>query len=162
MEPLPLLLVDRMLGRLARWLRLLGADAAAWTGDDEDDLLPLLRGAPRLFLTRHRRRAARLAQHELAVVRLETHDLRGQLRELTARFHLPPAEARFTRCAHCNAPLRDAAPAEARAWVPPFVARTQTRFSRCPSCSRIFWRGTHPGRLERELQRMLDGESLPS
>ena len=158
MESLPPLLVDRMLGRLARWLRLLGADAPAWTGDDEDDLLALLRGAPRLFVTRHRRRAARLALRKIAVLRLDADDLRGQLREVTARFLLPPSEARFTRCAHCKAVLHDASPAEASSWVPPFVARTQTRFSRCPSCSRVFWRGTHPGRLERDLQRLLEGE----
>ncbi|MBI5499497.1 MAG: hypothetical protein HY907_04605 [Deltaproteobacteria bacterium] len=147
-----------MLDRLARWLRLLGADAAAWTGDDEDDLLALLRGESRLFVTRHRRRAARLALRNLAVLRLDANDLSGQLREVAARFALPPVEARFTRCAHCNAFLREAAPAEAAAWVPPFVAQTQTRFSRCPSCSRVFWRGTHPGRFERDLARLLGTE----
>ncbi|MBI5489559.1 MAG: hypothetical protein HY905_19660 [Deltaproteobacteria bacterium] len=146
-----------MLGRLARWLRLLGADAADWTGDDEDELLALLRGESRLFLTRHRRRAARLALRRLAVLRIDANDLSGQLREVAARFDLPPDTARFTRCAYCNAPLREAAAAEAAAWVPPFVAKTQTRFSRCPSCHRVFWRGTHPGRLERDLARLLSG-----
>jgi uncharacterized protein with PIN domain len=144
-----------MLGRLGRWLRLLGADAEGWAGGDEDELLALLRGESRLFVTRHRRRAARLGLRGLGVLRLDADDLRGQLREVAARFELPGPERRLRRCAHCNAPLREADPREAAAWVPPFVAATQRRFSRCPRCGRVFWRGTHPGRMERDLSRLL-------
>ena len=158
--PLPPLLVDRMLGRLARWLRLLGADAEAWTGPDDDALLARLRGTGRTFVTRHRRRAARLAQLGLAVLPLAADDLGGQLRETFARHAPPPPERRFTRCGRCNALLRVAPPGAAAAWVPAHVARTQTRFARCPACGRIYWPATQPARFARDLARFLGPELL--
>jgi uncharacterized protein with PIN domain len=154
---LPPLLVDRMLARLARWLRLLGADADSWDGTDEEDLVAGLRGSARTFLTRHRRRTARLGKLGIPVLLLAANDLGGQLREIAARHVLPPPASRFTRCSHCNAPIRPAGRAEVAAWVPPFVARSQERFGRCPRCGRVYWRATHPGRLERDLARWLGG-----
>jgi uncharacterized protein with PIN domain len=155
--PLPPLRIDRMLARLGRWLRLLGADAEPWTGTDEGALLALLRGEERTFLTRHHRRAARLAGFGLPVLLLEADDIGGQLRALVARYELPPPGLRFTRCGRCNEPLREAERGEAAAWVPPFVARTQDRFSRCPRCGRVYWRATQPERFARDLARLLDG-----
>ena len=155
LPPLPPLLVDRMLGRLARWLRLLGADAESWTAVDDDALLARLRGSGRTLVTRHRRRAARLAQLGLPVLPLVADDLGGQLRETFARHAPPPPERRFTRCGRCNAPLSAATTAEAAAWVPAHVARTQTRFARCPTCGRIYWPATQPARFVRDLARFL-------
>ncbi|MBN1771168.1 MAG: hypothetical protein JXB32_07915 [Deltaproteobacteria bacterium] len=154
-SPLPPLLVDRMLGRLARWLRLLGADAEARTDGDDDELLARLRGSGRTLVTRHRRRAARLARLGLPVLPLAADDLGGQLRETFAHHALPPPERRFTRCGRCNALLRPAPLAEVAAWVPVHVARTQTRFARCPSCGRVYWPATQPQRFARDLARFL-------
>lgn len=144
-----------MLGRLARWLRLLGVDAEMRKDRDEDELLARLRGGGRTFVTRHRRRAARLAQLGLPVLFLASDDLGGQLRETFARHALPPPERRFTRCGRCNAPLRAVPAAEAAAWVPPHVARTQQRFARCPTCGRVYWPATQPQRFARDLERIL-------
>ncbi len=153
--PLPALRVDRMLARLARWLRLLGADAESVAGEGEDELLVALRGESRTFVTRHRRRAARLERLGLPVLLLAANDLAGQLREVAARFALPPPEARFSRCGWCNAVPRPVDRAEAAPWVPPFVARTQQSFVRCPRCGRIYWRATQTARFARDLERML-------
>lgn len=144
-----------MLGRLARWLRLLGADAEARADRGDDELLARLRGTGRTFVTRHRRRAARLAGLGLPVLLLAADDLGGQLRETFARHALPPPELRFTRCGRCNALLRPVDPGEAAAWVPPHVARTQHRFARCPRCGRIYWPATQPQRFARDLERFL-------
>ena len=162
LPPLPALLVDRMLGRLARWLRLLGADAEAWSGADEDELVTSLRGSGRTLVSRHRRRSARLAQLDLPVLALTANDLGGQLREVAARHALPPVSARFTRCGWCNTPLRTAPRSEAAPWVPPYVARTQDRFVRCPRCGRVYWHATQPARFARDLRRLLGGTDHPS
>jgi uncharacterized protein with PIN domain len=156
LPPLPALRVDRMLARLARWLRLLGVDAESVAGEGEDELIASLRGEPRTFVTRHRRRAARLERLGLPVLLLAANDLAGQLREIVARWALPPSAARFSRCGWCNAVPRPVGRAEAAPWVPPFVARTQQRFVRCPRCGRIYWRATQTARLARDLARLLD------
>jgi hypothetical protein len=60
----------------------------------------------------------------------------------------------FSRCLRCNLPLVDADREAARARVPPFVARTQERFRRCPGCGRLYWRASHVRRMRERLRRM--------
>jgi uncharacterized protein with PIN domain len=52
-------------------------------------------------------------------------------------------------------PLEEAPRAVAVAAVPPFVGRTQPHFTRCPSCGRFYWRGTHWQRMRERLQAHL-------
>lgn len=78
-----------------------------------------------------------------------------QLRQVIEVFGLTPAAGDlFTRCLRCNAQLEPTDPETARRHVPPFVARTQERFRRCPECGRHCWRGTHARRMRRRLARM--------
>jgi uncharacterized protein with PIN domain len=66
----------------------------------------------------------------------------------------PRPEELFSRCLRCNVPLEEIPPEEAAPEVPPYVARTQERFRRCPRCRRIFWRATHAERMRKRLARM--------
>jgi uncharacterized protein with PIN domain len=145
-RPAPCFAADRMLGRLARWLRLLGADVLFDPGLGGAELLARARAEGRVTLTRDKR--LRTASDALY---LETNLFRDQLREVLAHFPFDPHHAAFTRCSHCNEPLC-AAPRETLARrVPPFVYASQERFLRCPRCNRVYWRATHPERIRREL-----------
>ena len=44
---------------------------------------------------------------------------------------------------------------EVRGLVPPYVYRTQDKYMMCPSCGRVYWRGTHWERMRRELEDIL-------
>ena len=135
-----------MLGRLARWLRLLGADVLFDAALSGAELLRRARAEGRMTLTRDKR--LRTASDALY---LQSNLFRDQLREVFARFPFDSRSAAFTRCSHCNELLR-AAPREAAARrVPPFVYASQERFLQCPGCNRIYWRATHPERIRREL-----------
>lgn len=75
---------------------------------------------------------------------------RDQLREVAAA--VPLARGRtFTRCLECNVPLVGVEPDAVRERVPPFVFATQTRFSACPRCQRVYWPATHHARMRAEL-----------
>ena len=52
-------------------------------------------------------------------------------------------EKLFQRCVECNCPLEDAPKEETKGKVPEYVFQTQEVFKRCPSCKKIFWKGTH-------------------
>lgn len=149
----PRLAADAMLGRLARWLRLLGLDVA-WEPHVAD--AALVRRAieeERLLLTRDRRLPEERRVPAVLVLRAE--DPEAQLREATRALALAPHFRPFTRCSRCNAPLEDAPRDAVRARVPERVLAERERFRRCPDCGRIYWEGSHAERLLRRVERAL-------
>ena len=145
----PKFAADRMLARLARWLRLLGADVLFDPSLGGDKLLARARAERRVTLTRDKR--LRTAPDALY---LESNLFRDQLREVLARFPFDPRRGAFTRCSHCNELLAEVDRDSVVRRVPPFVYASQERFSRCPRCGRIYWGATHPERIRRELDSM--------
>lgn len=146
----PRLLCDVMLGRLARWLRALGYDAA-YDPDAED--AALLRRAARerrLVLTRDRRIGP--VPRSVRVLVLRANDIRGQMRESLAVLRGAPRPAAFTRCLRCNVRLRRAGAEQIEAKVPQFVRSSGAAFRACPRCGGVFWPGTHRSALARELE----------
>jgi uncharacterized protein len=149
LEAAPKFAADRMLARLARWLRLLGADVLFDPSLGGDKLLRQARAEGRVTLTRDKR--LRTASDALY---LENNLFRDQLREVLARFPFDLRRKAFTRCSHCNDPLAEAGRDTVVRRVPPFVYASQERFARCPRCGRIYWGATHPERIRRELDAM--------
>lgn len=145
---------DAMLGRLARWLRLVGADT--WFAPDVDDA-ELVRCAleeDRVLLTRDRRLLAEWrVPHALWVA---SERLAEQLREVLDAYPVAWRAGLFTRCPACNARLLPADPAAVRGRVPPRVWREHVRFNRCPGCGRVYWPGSHAARIRAVLERTLD------
>lgn len=134
-------LLDCMLGSLAKWLRLMGYDATY--AQLEDDLLILkARNEKRVLLTRD----AELARHSYRKLGVHTFlikstNLTEQLKEVTSEFNLKPKETSF--CPLCNVGLKPAKKKSIIGKIPPYVFKTQERFTQCPECHRLYWRGTH-------------------
>ena len=141
------LLADGMLGRLARWLRILGYDTVYARDADDDELLRLARAQDRVLLT---------ADHGLAVRRgarivlIEAQNLADQLRQARSALGPPPRGA-LSRCVACNGKLVRVDKSELAGRLPPYVLATHQEFHRCPDCGRVFWRGTHVERMQAML-----------
>ncbi len=150
----PRLLIDAMLGKLARWLRLMGFDAAYLPDVDDIVLVRHARAEGRLVITRDHGLAARRGVEALLI---DSQDLEGQLDEVLTALGTPPPDA-TPRCTLCNEPLvalsRDAA--EER--VPPYVWRNQDTFSQCPLCRRVYWPGTHWDAIQEQVARWREGQ----
>lgn len=142
-----------MLGSLARWLRVLGFDVRYDPRLDDGALVERAVAEERLILTRDSRliRRRRARNHLFIRSQAVEKQLRQVLEELELR--LRPHRV-LGRCLRCNEPLFELPPEEARGQVPPYVARTQRRFSRCPACRRIYWRATHVERMHKRLEAM--------
>jgi hypothetical protein len=143
-----------MLGKLARWLAILGYDAKFARGDARPDL-ELLREAQaegRIFVTRDR------GIPEVAGVRkvvILDEDFEDQLRQLVRELGLKPDPALFfTRCTDCNEPLETLTREEALPLVPPKVRTLETPFWRCRLCGRLYWNGTHADAILATIQRL--------
>jgi uncharacterized protein with PIN domain len=144
--------VDKMLGRLATWLRLIGQDATYGAHLSGRTLLRHARSEQRAVLTRDRR--VLRARADVRVLFIESDHFREQLQQVVSAFGIDPFAQIFTRCARCNASVVPVPKAHVEARVPAYVFSTQERFVRCPHCQRIYWPATHYDRVRDELQRM--------
>jgi hypothetical protein len=140
---------DAMLGRLAKWLRLLGYDTLYWRGDDAR-LVRLVLAENRLLLTRDTHIPPRLPPHLTLLIVSDHYD--EQLGQVVARFGVPPRIGRL--CLRCNLAIEPTEKAEVRAEIPAFVWQAHERFARCHGCLRIYWEGTHYARMMEVLERL--------
>jgi uncharacterized protein with PIN domain len=142
-----------MLGKLARWLRALGFDAAFFQSIEDDELLRLSRQEGRVLLTRDTELCARAGEGQ--VLFISSQDWHSQVRQVLDAFDLRGRVTPYSRCLECNARLKTISKSEARNLVAPFVYETASGFSLCPGCGRVFWKGTHQNDMEEMIADIL-------
>ncbi len=147
-------LADGMLGRLAKWLRILGYDTAYLAHAHDHELMRRARAEGRILLTRDVELANR---RSLQAILITSDDVVTQLEQVLRACQLT-TRAAFSRCPVCNTLLNEIEPALARPRVPPYVSITQTQFSECPQCNKVYWRGTHWARMQARLEDLCAGD----
>jgi len=146
---------DRMLGRLTRWLRMIGADVISDPAIDGAAILSRARREGRITITRDKR--LRTASD---VIWLASNGVAEQLREVFERhpqfsqISMDANDRAFTRCVGCNTPLRSIAREALASRVPPFVYASHRNFSCCDGCGKIYWDATHRARAIETLERI--------
>jgi uncharacterized protein with PIN domain len=132
-------LADRMLGRLARWLRILGFDTEY--ADDTGDMEIAQRAAEesRILLTRDRELSANRNIRAIYIPDLELED---QLVTVMNSLGITP-QVKTVRCTLCNGTLSAITPAEASAEIGEGIASRHAVFYRCVRCGKIYWQGSH-------------------
>jgi uncharacterized protein len=149
---------DRNLGKLAKWLRILGYDTLYDRGPAGRDFLRRAAEDGRIALTRKRDLARNVRPGSLFVV--ESDRVAAQIGEvLKALGGEPDPSRRMTRCLECNALLEELPKASVEELVPAYVYRASTQFRRCPRCGKIFWPGTHARHVEEFLTTRLPSRS---
>lgn len=152
-------IVDENVGKLAKWLRLMGYDTVYFSGDDSEMVATALR-ENRIILTRDtaivRRRLATTGR--LRVVLLTTEDAEQQIGQVIGALGLGCRFRPFSLCLECNRPLEERSKEEVKGRVPPYVFRTQEQYMECPACHRIYWRGTHWAAMTRKLEGFVNLE----
>ncbi|MFW5870410.1 MAG: Mut7-C RNAse domain-containing protein [Candidatus Sumerlaeota bacterium] len=160
-------LADNTVGRLARWMRLLGYDVEI-SDRSARELAENRRQfqSGRILLGRCRGRsgAPAPAPHE-HFVHVESEKLGEQIRQITEQFPLDFSKTFLTRCPHCNAPLSEPAalealPEEMRDKVPPRVRKWRDRYRCCRLCEKVYWEGTHAQRMREYLKANLPEGSI--
>ena len=137
----PGFVVDTNLGKLARWLRLLGFDTR-WRNDYADsEVVRLGVEENRIILTRDRR----LLFHKIIVygfwVRAVNPD--KQIRETVRRTGIAGHIRPFHRCLECNGLVHPVAKSTVIAGLEPLTKKYYDEFFKCEYCNRIYWKGSH-------------------
>jgi uncharacterized protein with PIN domain len=142
---------DCNLGKLSKWLRILGYDTLYDRGNADETFLRKAGDAGRIALTRRRDLARRPESGCIVVVSADHVDM--QIGEVLEALSLEPDPAkRMTRCLRCNAPLEEVSKESVTGLVPAYVCGICTQFRICRLCGRIFWPGTHPRHIEEYLR----------
>jgi uncharacterized protein with PIN domain len=147
----PKFLADEMLGRLAKWLRLLGYDTVYVRGISDSHLIERAAPEDRIILTRDTRLILRKRCHNYIFIHDD--DWRNQLLQVYNEVELNMV-ALFTICPVCNELLRQAEKDSIEAVVPSYVYDTQETFAVCHGCSRVFWAATHAKKIISELEQL--------
>ncbi len=142
-----------MLGKLARWLLILGYDARyGEAGLSDLELLEQAHRERRIFLTRDTEIPA---VQGLKMIVIRSQRFEDQLTLVAREAGLKLDRARlFSRCTYCNEPLSELPREQALPLVPPLVRELRTPFFRCPKCARMYWNGTHTERAIKKLQAL--------
>ncbi|HEX8275400.1 MAG TPA: Mut7-C RNAse domain-containing protein [Longimicrobiaceae bacterium] len=150
----PRFFADSMLAGLARWLRVLGYDAAHEAAVDDAELVRRAAEERRLVLTRDRGLAEEWWTDGVLLLRAERP--LEQLREVADATGIGPA-APFSRCTRCNLPLGDPPAGAMEARVPEEVRAGNRPLRGCAGCGRVYWEGSHTERMRRAVEGALGG-----
>ncbi len=149
----PQFIVDSMLGRLARWLRILGFDTWYFREIEDRELVKIHGETGRILLTRDTRLVERrgIGRHVL----VDSDRWQAQLRQVVRALSLDVRQERMlTRCLLCNRPLERMRPEEAFGRIPDYVAGSTSMFCACKSCGKVYWAGTHRKRMDEVISRL--------
>lgn len=145
---------DCMLGRLAKWLKILGFDVVYLAKAEDRDLVDLARREGRILLTRDTGLIERTRKSRDRLF-LESDAWEEQVVQVLDELGLWDEVRPNSRCIDCNRPLKPLPRARARNLVTPYVLEHAESFALCPGCHRVFWQGTHFGDMERKIERLL-------
>jgi uncharacterized protein with PIN domain len=146
-------IVDCMLGKLAKWLRILGFDVLFFPKAEDDTLLVLARKEERMLLSRDHALLARAKGLKSLLIESETWE--DQVKQVLNSLGLRAKVRPYSRCVECNRKLKRIPKSRAANLVSPFVYERGDSFAICPSCGRVFWQGTHFSDMETKLAELL-------
>ena len=139
--------VDVMLGKLAKWLRVLGFDAPSLRIEGKEHV-PALLAEGFVPLTRNRG-----LRETPGVLFINSDRPIEQLEEVIVGLGIGPGDARLLhRCLVCNAVLKPAPRREVFGSVPDFIFETHVNFFSCAGCDRVYWPGSHRGRMIERIE----------
>ncbi len=150
---IPAFAADCHLGKLAKYLRMMGFDTLYFTHIEDNDLVSLASAQNRIILTCDRGLSERKSDAKLFF--FNTMDTKQQLRSLIRAFHLEKYHAPFSRCIVCNTPLQVVEKENVVDRLPEKVKLHFFYFEYCPLCDRLYWHGDHYRHMQEFLQSVM-------
>ena len=146
-------IVDCMLGKLAKWLKILGFDALFFSKIEDDELIVIAKNEDRVLLTKDTRLIQQVKDVETLYIKSD--EWLDQVQQVLDNFNLRERVNPHTRCLDCNVVLKNLPKKNAKNLVSPFVFEKADSFALCPNCGRVFWPGTHFKDMEVQIQEIL-------
>jgi uncharacterized protein with PIN domain len=146
-------IADGMLGKLTRWLRMLGHDVTYFRSADDEKLVELAKSEKRVLLTRDHKLYQQVVSQGLDAVLVEAMDEAGKLAALAGRFGFRlEIDLSVSRCPKCNAEIEAVSKGVVVDEIPEATSMNYNDFWKCRGCGQVYWQGTHWERIEKTLQ----------
>ncbi|MCD6529937.1 Mut7-C RNAse domain-containing protein [Candidatus Bathyarchaeota archaeon] len=140
----PKFVVDGMLGKLARWLRILGYDVKYYRSMDDDSLIEIAEKENRILLTRDNALHRKSIAKKVYSILLEEESRIKNLAKLSKALGIAlEVDTAISRCPKCNSKIEPIAKNSIRGKVPEKTFRRFNEFWICPNCGQVYWRGSH-------------------
>jgi len=145
-------LADGMLGKLTRWLRMIGCDVKYFRNLKDEDLIGISIRENRILLTRDTNLFRRALSKGASAFLVEGRDEVEKLSMVAKRFNLDlEINVKNSRCPKCNARIHPVSKNKIREKIPPGTLKFYDKFWECPKCGQIYWRGSHWKKINRTL-----------
>ena len=149
-------IVDNNVGKLARWLRIMGYDTLLFNDSDDARMIATALTEERVILTRDTQimKIGVIESGRLRAILIQSDKPEEQISQVVESLDLDTRSGLFTVCLECNRPLETRTRQLVKERVPPYVFRTQNQYVECPECHRIYWKGTHWQAMTRKLEKL--------
>ena len=154
-------IVDLNVGRLARWLRMMGYDTLLFDHGEDYRMIRIALDEARIIITRDTRIMERrvITSGRLRAILVNGDRPEKQMHQVMEHLPLNIDFRPFSLCLECNQPLVERSKEDIANRVPPYVFQTQEQFVECPACRRVFWKGTHWQAMTRKLRGFVQDQS---
>lgn len=140
-----------MLGRLAKWLRVMGYDVLYLKNVEDEKIVENAIKEDRILLTRDKKLAKKFKNS----LYIEEKDLDGQIRKVVEAFEITKNEENFlSRCIICNVEIEEIEKEKVKGKVPENVFENFEEFWICKKCGRIYWAGTHWKNMKEKMEKI--------
>lgn len=140
--------IDGMLGKLTRWLRMLGHDVTYYQGVDDKELILLAKSEKRVLLTRDRDLYQQAIRRGLDSFFVDLVSDACMLAVLARRFGFSLVfDFTVSRCPKCNGELESVSKAAVLDKLHEGTVSCYDDFWLCVVCGQVYWHGAHWKRI---------------
>jgi uncharacterized protein with PIN domain len=161
-------LLDGMLGKLTRWLRMLGHEAVYENDRPDDKLLAIAKDRSLTLLTSDEELYRTATFRGIDAFQIQGKNEPERLAELAKRYRLRlDIDANKSRCPTCGFLIKQTPKDTVKESVPSATLKVYKDFWVCtnPDCSKVYWQGSHWKKIDQTLQaakKILEANSNPS
>jgi len=145
---------DGMLGKLTRWLRMLGHNVKYSNKLDDAQLIMIAKKERRILLTRDFELYQQAIAKGVNTFYLEGKTEEEKLAELAKRFNIKlNIDMTTSRCPKCNTRVNLVPKERVAKKVEKSTFAYYDEFWECPKCGQIYWQGAHWTRIRTTLRK---------
>ena len=143
-----------MLGKLTRWLRILGHNVKYSNKLDDNQLLTIAKKERRILLTRDLELYQQATAKGINAFYLEGTDEAERLAQLAKRFGIKlEVDMTTSRCPKCNTRVKPIEKEKIADKIEKSTFTYYNEFWQCPKCEQIYWQGAHWTRIRKTLEQ---------
>ena len=149
---MPRFIVDSMLGKLAKWLRIFGCDTVYFKNITPKSLVEIANSEKRIILTRNSR-IYEIAKPNIFIY-IHSVKLNEQIKQVVSHFNLDTKSNLFSICTVCNRKIEEIDKENIKNKVPDYVFQEHSLFYFCPICNRVYWQGSHYHNTTKKIEEL--------